>query len=58
MRNILQILFLSVSFSAIVLAQSNSVYTRSGFGDLEYGYSAKMIGIGNIGTTHWILIIY
>jgi len=50
MRNILQILFLSVSFSAIVLAQSNSVYTRSGFGDLEYGYSAKMIGIGNIGT--------
>ncbi len=51
MRNILQILFLSVSFSAIVLAQSNSVYTRSGFGDLEYGYSAKMIGIGNIGTS-------
>lgn len=50
MRNILQILFLSVSISAIVLAQSNSVYTRSGFGDLEYGYSAKMIGIGNIGT--------
>jgi hypothetical protein len=27
------------------------VYTRSGFGDLEYGYSAKMVGIGNIGTT-------
>ena len=51
MRNILQILFLSVSFSAIVLAHSNSVYTRSGFGDLEYGYSAKMIGIGNIGTS-------
>jgi hypothetical protein len=40
-----------ITFIINANAQSNSVYTRSGFGDLEYGYSAKMIGIGNIGTT-------
>ena len=42
--------YCSVCFS-ITFAQSNSVYTRAGIGDLEYGYSAKMVGIGNIGTT-------
>jgi hypothetical protein len=42
---------LTVAFASITIAQSNSVYTRAGIGDLEYGYSAKMIGIGNIGTT-------
>ena len=48
-------LFISViliaAFASVTIAQSNSVYTRAGIGDLEYGYSAKMIGIGNIGTT-------
>lgn len=48
-------LFISViliaAFASLTIAQSNSVYTRAGIGDLEYGYSAKMIGIGNIGTT-------
>lgn len=43
------VLFLA-AFNTILLSQSNSVYTRSGFGELEYGYSAKMIGIGNLGT--------
>lgn len=42
---------LVVAFSSLIVAQSNSVYTRAGIGDLEFGYSAKMIGIGNIGTT-------
>lgn len=50
MRNILIIviilLFVQVSFS-----QSSSVYSRYGIGDLQFGYSAKMIGIGEIGTT-------
>jgi hypothetical protein len=32
-------------------AQSGSVYSRYGIGDLELGYSAKMIAIGEIGTT-------
>jgi len=42
---------LIAAFASITFAQSNSVYTRAGIGDLEYGYSAKMVGIGNIGTT-------
>ena len=42
---------LVAAFSSLTVAQSNSVYTRAGIGDLEFGYSAKMIGIGNIGTT-------
>ncbi len=42
---------LIAALSSITFAQSNSVYTRAGIGDLEYGYSAKMVGIGNIGTT-------
>ncbi|HMN25147.1 MAG TPA: hypothetical protein PKE38_11630 [Ignavibacteriaceae bacterium] len=32
-------------------AQSSSVYSRYGIGDLEFGYSAKMLSIGEIGTT-------
>jgi hypothetical protein len=45
------LVILIAAFTSITNAQSNSVYTRAGIGDLEYGYSAKMIGIGNIGTT-------
>lgn len=33
-------------------AQSSSVYTRYGIGDLEYGYSPKMMGIGDFGIAH------
>ncbi|MEO8233521.1 MAG: hypothetical protein ABI638_14665 [Ignavibacteriota bacterium] len=32
-------------------AQSSSVYSRYGVGDLEFGYSAKMLSIGELGTT-------
>jgi len=51
MKNLILFCFLILAFTSIVIGQSNSVYTRAGIGDLEYGYSAKMIGIGNIGTT-------
>jgi hypothetical protein len=40
-----------ISIASITSAQNGSVYTRSGIGDLEYGYSAKMIGVGNLGIT-------
>lgn len=45
------LVILIAAFTSITNSQSNSVYTRAGIGDLEYGYSAKMVGIGNIGTT-------
>ena len=45
------LVILITAFTSLINAQSNSVYTRAGIGDLEFGYSAKMIGIGNIGTT-------
>lgn len=54
MRNFLSIKFILI-FCVLVVsitnAQNGSVYTRSGIGDLEYGYSPKMIGIGNLGIT-------
>lgn len=49
MKNLVVFCFLLLISNSF--GQSNSVYTRSGFGDLEYGYSAKMVGIGNIGST-------
>lgn len=51
MKNFIIICFFIVFIPSITFSQSNSVYTRAGIGDLEYGYSAKMIGIGNIGAT-------
>lgn len=36
---------------SITNSQSSSVYSRYGIGDLEFGYSAKMIGIGDLGVT-------
>jgi len=33
----------------IANAQNSSVYTRFGIGDLEYGYSSRMLGIGDLG---------
>ena len=38
------------SFS-VMNAQSSSVYSRYGVGDLEFGYSPKMIAIGGLGVT-------
>jgi long-subunit fatty acid transport protein len=32
-------------------AQSGSAYSRYGIGDLDYGYSAKMLSIGDLGVT-------
>lgn len=51
MKKFINICFFIVFIHSIAFSQSNSVYTRAGIGDLEYGYSAKMIGIGNIGAT-------
>jgi hypothetical protein len=51
MKKFIIICFFIVFIPSIAFSQSNSVYTRAGIGDLEYGYSAKMIGIGNIGAT-------
>ncbi|MDP2366032.1 MAG: hypothetical protein Q8M94_19950 [Ignavibacteria bacterium] len=47
---LLIILFCIFSFS-VIDAQSSSVYSRYGIGDLEYSYSPKMISIGDIGVT-------
>ncbi len=51
MKNLFLLGILIAAFTSLSTGQSNSVYTRAGIGDLEFGYSAKMIGIGNIGTT-------
>ncbi len=51
MKKLTLLVVLIAALSSISFAQSNSVYTRAGIGDLEFGYSAKMVGIGNIGTT-------
>lgn len=48
MGRYLTLIFILVSTS-IVLSQNSSVYTRSGIGDLEYGYSSRMLGIGDLG---------
>jgi hypothetical protein len=42
------ILLLGVSIS---YAQNSSVYSRYGIGDLEYGYSSRMLGIGDLGVS-------
>lgn len=49
MKNSLLILVILVLSFSITNAQSSSVYSRYGIGDLEFGYSAKMIAIGNFG---------
>ena len=49
MKNSLLILVTLVLYFPITNAQSSSVYSRYGIGDLEFGYSAKMIAIGNFG---------
>ena len=43
--------FVFLSAFSLILAQSSSVYSRYGVGDLEFGYSPKMISIGDIGVT-------
>lgn len=51
MKSTLKILFGVLVFFSTIQAQSSSVYSRYGIGDVEYGYSPKMIGIGDIGVT-------
>lgn len=50
MRINLAIIILLLSKISL-LAQSGSVYTRYGIGDFEFGYSAKMNSIGDLGVT-------
>lgn len=38
-------------FAAITNAQNGSVYSRYGIGDIDYGYSPKMMSIGELGVT-------
>lgn len=51
MKNFILICFIFLSTLSVIRAQSSSVYSRYGVGDLEYGYSPKMISIGDIGVT-------
>ena len=51
MRNFLLTSLMLLFTYSITSAQSSSVYSRYGIGDLEFGYSAKMIGIGDLGVT-------
>ena len=51
MKNVIVILIFVASFS-ITFAQSSSPYTRYGIGDIDYSYSPKMIGIGDLGVTN------
>ena len=51
MRIIVFIIFSSALSISLVNAQSSSAYSRYGIGDLDYGYSAKMLSIGDLGVT-------
>lgn len=48
MRRYLSLIIILFS-TTLVLSQNSSVYTRYGIGDLEYGYSSRMLGIGDLG---------
>lgn len=48
MSRYLTLIFILFSTS-FVLSQNSSVYSRYGIGDLEYGYSSRMLGIGDLG---------
>lgn len=43
-------LILIFVFVSTLFPQSNSTYTRYGLGDLEYGFSARRLGMGELGT--------
>ena len=49
-KKIISAVLLSLLFSFVVSAQSGSVYTRYGIGDMDYTYSARSLGIGHTGT--------
>jgi hypothetical protein len=38
-------------FSLLTYGQESSTFSRYGVGDINYGYSAKLLGIGDIGVT-------
>lgn len=42
---VLSLIFLTSQY----YAQNSSVYSRYGIGDIEYGYSSRMLGIGDLG---------
>ena len=45
------ILLIFVCLTLPVPAQSSSTYTRSGMGDIEYSYSARRLGMGQLGVS-------
>ena len=45
------IAFISAFSFASILPQSSSTYTRLGLGDIEYSYSARRLGMGQLGTS-------
>ena len=51
MRISVLIIFTSLLTFSAVNAQSSSAYSRYGLGDLDFGYSAKMLSIGDLGVT-------
>jgi hypothetical protein len=51
MRNLILLIFCLVFTTSVIKAQSSSTYSRYGIGDLDFGYSAKMLSIGDLGVT-------
>jgi len=49
--NFLYKIILIVTVSLPIFAQSNSVYTRKGIGDLVYSFSARRLGMGQLGVS-------
>jgi hypothetical protein len=51
MRIIFLVIINFILLFTVCNAQSSSVYSRYGLGDIDYGYSSKMLGIGSLGVT-------
>ncbi len=51
MRIFLLTVFSVLVSISLVNGQNGSAYSRYGIGDINYGYSPKMLGIGDIGVT-------
>ncbi|MEO8399881.1 MAG: hypothetical protein ABI550_08735 [Ignavibacteriaceae bacterium] len=45
------VLFIAFFFPTFISAQNGSTYSRYGIGDLVYSYSARRLGMGQIGTS-------
>lgn len=48
---ILTLFFLFTFFTLDINAQSSSIYSRYGLGDLDYSYSVRRMGMGQLGTS-------